>query len=154
MLELDSTAPDFELPAENGEKFRLYSLKGKIVVLFFYPKDDTAGCTKEALAFSHLQSEFEESGIKVAGISPDSTEKHAKFKDKHDLKVLLLSDVERLVVESYGVWVEKSMYGKKYKGVEWTTFLINTDMKIANIWRKVKIPGHADAVYNSALKLL
>ena len=153
MLEDGQNAPDFELPGDDGETFQLNALQGQPVVLFFYPKDDTSGCTKEAIAFSELKDEFEAAGVKVAGISPDSIEKHVKFKKKHDLSVLLLSDEEKQVVETYGVWVEKSMYGKKYMGVERATFLIDGEGQIAKIWRKVKVPGHADAVFNAVREL-
>ena len=153
MLEDGQNAPDFELPGDDGETFQLNALQGQPVVLFFYPKDDTSGCTKEAIAFSELKDEFEAAGVKVAGVSPDSIEKHVKFKKKHDLSVLLLSDEEKQVVETYGVWVEKSMYGKKYMGVERSTFLIDGEGQIAKIWRKVKVPGHADAVFNAVREL-
>ena len=153
MLEDGQNAPDFELPGDDGETFQLNALQGQPVVLFFYPKDDTSGCTKEAIAFSELKDEFEAAGVKVAGISPDSIEKHVKFKKKYDLSVLLLSDEEKQVVETYGVWVEKSMYGKKYMGVERATFLIDGEGQIAKIWRKVKVPGHADAVFNAVREL-
>ncbi len=153
MLEHGQSAPDFELPGDDGETFHLNALKGQTVVLFFYPKDDTSGCTKEAIAFSGLKDEFEAAGAKIAGISPDSIEKHIKFKKKHDLTVLLLSDEEKAVLETYGVWVEKSMYGKKYMGVERTTLLIDAEGGIAKIWRKVKVPGHAEAVLKAVKDL-
>jgi len=139
-------APEFELQTDGGETVSLRNLKGKPVVVYFYPKDDTSGCTKEAVDFSGLKRKFEEKGAKIIGISPDSVRDHEKFKTKHDLTVMLASDIEKTTVQSYGVWVEKSMYGRRYMGVERTTFLIGPDGRISKIWRKVKVPGHADLV--------
>ena len=138
-------APDFTLPGDNGD-VRLSDLKGKKVVLFFYPKDDTPGCTKEAIGFTQARAAFEAAGAVVLGISKDSLAKHAKFAAKHDLTVNLLSDEESSVCEDYGCWVEKNMYGRKYMGIERTTVLIDTDGKIAQLWRKVKVPGHVEEV--------
>ena len=146
-------APDFNLPADSGETVSLSALKGKRVVLYFYPKDDTSGCTKEAIAFTGLLGEFEAIDTVVLGMSPDSAAKHDKFKAKHDLGVTLVADEEKTALNDYGVWVEKSMYGKKYMGVERSTFLIDTDGKIAKAWRKVKVPGHAEAVLEEARAL-
>lgn len=146
MLEEGKKAPDFKLPGDSGETIHLAALKGGLVVLFFYPKDDTSGCTKEAIAFSELLPDFEAAGARVIGLSPDSVKSHEKFKNKHDLKVALAADEEKKVLEKYGVWVEKSMYGRKYMGVERTTILIDEKGKVARIWRKVKVPGHAEAV--------
>lgn len=146
MLKEGSQAPQFELSRDGGETVKLSQFKGKPVVLFFYPKDDTSGCTKEAVEFSEQLGAFHEAGAEVLGISPDSVKSHDKFRDKHGLKVTLLSDEEKSVVEAYGVWVEKSMYGKKFMGVERSTFLIGPDGKIRRIWRKVKVPGHVSEV--------
>lgn len=139
-------APKIDLPADNGGRFKLTDHKGNLVVVFFYPKDDTSGCTKEAIDFTGAKAEFASSGAVLVGISPDSVVKHDKFKIKHDLDVTLASDEEKTVLQAYGVWVEKSMYGRKYMGVERSTFLIGKDGKIAEVWRKVKVPGHAEAV--------
>lgn len=140
------TAPDFSLPGDSGQTVVLSELKGQKVVLFFYPKDNTPGCTKEAIGFSENLDAFKAIGTKIIGMSPDSATKHDKFKAKHDLTVTLAADEEKTTLEAYGVWVEKSMYGKKYMGVERSTFLINEDGKIIKIWRKVKVPGHVEAV--------
>ncbi len=146
-------APDFSLPADNGETVSLSALKGQQVVLYFYPKDDTSGCTKEAIAFSGLLDEFKAANTVVLGMSPDSAGKHDKFKAKHDLTVTLVADEDKTTLETYGVWVEKSMYGRKYMGVERSTFLIDADGKIARVWRKVKVPGHAEEVLEQARAL-
>ncbi|WP_421850737.1 thioredoxin-dependent thiol peroxidase [Oricola sp.] len=145
-----SNAPDFSLPDDRGSMTALSDYKGQIVVLYFYPKDDTSGCTREAIDFTELLSEFKAIDAVVIGVSPDSVSKHEKFKDKHDLGVTLIADEERQAIEAYGVWVEKNMYGKKYMGVERATFLINREGKLAQIWRKVKVAGHADAVLTEA----
>jgi len=139
-------APQFELPRDGGGKLTLSALRGKAVVLYFYPKDDTSGCTAEAIDFSAFKPDFEKAGAVVIGMSPDSAKKHDKFKAKHGLSVDLVADEERKAIEAYGVWAEKSMYGRKYMGVERTTFLIDRDGKIARIWPKVKVPGHAAEV--------
>ena len=146
-------APDFNLPADNGETMSLSALRGKQVVLYFYPKDDTSGCTKEAIEFTGLLDAFGVANTVVVGMSPDSVKKHEKFKTKHDLGVTLVADEDKTALEAYGVWVEKSMYGRKYMGVERSTFLIDTDGKIARAWRKVKVPGHAEAVLEAAKAL-
>lgn len=146
MLEEGVKAPGFKLPDEEGKILDLGKLKGKPVVLYFYPKDDTSGCTAEAKDFSCLMAEFAAAGAEVIGVSPDSSKSHAKFKTKHGLEVRLVADEEKSAAEAYGVWVEKSMYGKKYMGVERSTFLIGKDGKVARIWRKVKVPGHAEEV--------
>ncbi|MCR9134736.1 MAG: peroxiredoxin [Alphaproteobacteria bacterium] len=139
-------APDFNLPRDGGGSVALSDYAGRKLVLFFYPKDDTSGCTKEAIAFSGLQSEFEKAETALLGMSPDSAIKHDKFIAKHGLTVPLAADEEKAILEAYGVWVEKSMYGRKYMGVERSTFLIDANGKIEKIWRKVKVPGHAEAV--------
>ncbi|MBF9029812.1 redoxin domain-containing protein [Rhodobacterales bacterium HKCCE3408] len=146
MLEPGADAPDFTLPRDGGGDLTLSSLRPKKVVLYFYPKDDTSGCTKEAIAFTGLAKEFDAAGAVVVGISKDSVAKHDKFIAKHDLGVILVSDEESDVCERYGTWAEKSMYGKKYMGIERSTFLIGEDGKILQAWRKVKVPGHAEEV--------
>ncbi len=145
-------APDFTLPSDS-DTITLSSLKGKPVVLYFYPKDDTSGCTKEAIAFSQLKPEFDKIGARVIGLSPDSAEKHAKFRKKHELTVDLAADEDRTALEAYGVWVEKSMYGRKYMGVERATFLIDAEGRIAHVWEKVKVAGHAEVVLEVARAL-
>lgn len=147
------TAPDFELPADGGEIVNLSALKGKNVVVYFYPKDDTPGCTKEAIAFTQMQDAFAAANTVIIGMSPDSAAKHDKFKAKHDLSISLVADEEKTALEAYGVWKEKSMYGKTYMGVERSTFLIDGEGKIAKIWRKVKVPGHAEEVLAAAKSL-
>lgn len=146
MPDVTDRAPDFTLPAEPGDPVTLSRLKGAPVVLFFYPKDDTSGCTAEARDFTQLSADFAAAGAHLIGISPDSVASHAKFRTKHDLAVTLAADEDKTVAAAYGVWVEKSMYGRKYMGVERTTFLIDSKGRIAEIWRKVKVPGHAAAV--------
>jgi peroxiredoxin Q/BCP len=146
MIEPGTKAPDFTLPRDGGGTLSLSDLAGKTVVLYFYPKDDTSGCTKEAIAFTELLPEFEAEGAAVLGVSKDSVKKHDKFRDKHELKVTLLSDDESDVCERYGVWVEKSMYGKTYMGIERATFLIDGAGDVREVWRKVKVPGHAEKV--------
>jgi peroxiredoxin Q/BCP len=146
-------APQFELPRDGGGTLTLSALRGKGVVLYFYPKDDTSGCTAEAIDFSALKPDFEKAGAVVIGMSPDSAKKHDKFKAKHGLSVDLVADEERKAIEAYGVWAEKSMYGRKYMGVERTTFLIDRNGKIARIWPKVKVPGHAAEVLEAVRAL-
>lgn len=144
--EAGSKAPDFTLPRDGGGTLSLSSLAGKTVVLYFYPKDDTSGCTQEAMEFSALRDQFASAGAVIVGVSPDSAKKHDKFKEKHGLSVDLVSDEEKGMLEAYGVWAEKSMYGRKYMGVERTTFLIGGDGRVLRIWEKVKVPGHAAEV--------
>ncbi len=143
-------APDFELPDDREKTRSLKSYAGKKLVLYFYPKDDTSGCTKEALDFSGLKSEFDKTGTAILGVSPDSPASHGKFKSKHKLSLDLASDPSKAMLEAYDVWTEKSLYGRKYMGVERTTFLIGPDGKIAEVWHKVKVPGHAEAVLAAA----
>jgi thioredoxin-dependent peroxiredoxin len=152
-LNIGSNAPDFTLPRDGGGTITLSGLRGNPVILYFYPKDDTSGCTQEAIEFSGLRPQFEKLGAKVIGMSPDPVKKHDKFKTKHDLKVDLVADEDKAIIESYGLWIEKSMYGRKYMGVERTTFLIDSDGKIAKIWNKVKVPGHAAEVLEAAKAL-
>jgi thioredoxin-dependent peroxiredoxin len=146
-------APDFELVTDGGGRAHLKDFKGEPVVVYFYPKDDTSGCTAEAIAFNGLRAKFAAAGATVIGVSPDSAASHDKFKVKHDLKIALAADPERSAIEAYGVWKEKSMYGRKYFGVERSTFLIDRDGRIAKVWRKVKVPGHADEVLAAAQAL-
>ena len=148
-----NTAPDFVLPADGGSTLALSALRGKIVILYFYPKDDTPGCTTEAIAFTQLKREFDALDAVVIGISPDSAARHDKFKAKHELTVSLAADEEKTTLQDYGVWVEKSMYGRKYMGVERSTVLIGRDGKIERIWRKVKVKGHAEEVLEAAKAL-
>lgn len=143
-------APDFELPTDDGGTFKLSAHQGSLVVIFFYPKDDTTGCTAEAKDFTRLASAFRTAGVEVVGISPDSIKKHLKFKEKHELDVRLAADEDHAVAERYGVWVQKSMYGRTYMGVERSTFLIDRSGRVAEAWRKVSVPGHADAVLDVA----
>ncbi len=146
-------APEIDLPTDGGGRFRLSDHRGKPVVVYFYPKDDTSGCTKEALEFTAQKPDFNDAGATIIGISPDSITKHDKFKSKHELDVTLGSDEEKDVLQAYGVWVEKSMYGRKYMGVERSTVLVDADGKIAEIWRKVKVPGHVEAVLEAVKAL-
>lgn len=145
-LSIGDKAPPFTLPADGGEKVSLKDLLGKPVVLYFYPKDDTSGCTREAIDFTGLLPKFRRKGAAIVGISKDTVAAHDKFKTKHKLGIVLGSDVDGKVVESYGCWVEKSLYGRKYMGIERATFLIDPKGKISRIWRKVKVPGHAEEV--------
>jgi peroxiredoxin Q/BCP len=149
MVEVGKKAPDFTLPANGGEKIKLSQFKGRPVVLYFYPKDDTSGCTKEAIAFTGLKGEFDKLDTAVIGISPDTAASHDKFIAKHDLGITLGADEEKKVAEKYGVWVEKSMYGRKFMGVERSTFLIDAKGKVAKVWRKVKVNGHAESVLDA-----
>jgi peroxiredoxin Q/BCP len=143
-------APGFSAPRDGGESVSLQDFAGKKVVLYFYPKDDTPGCTKEGLEFSGLIDDFEAAETVILGVSRDPVKKHDKFRDKHGLKVILISDEVGTITEAYGVWVEKAMYGKKYMGIERATFLINRDGQIAQVWRKVKVPEHAATVLAAA----
>jgi peroxiredoxin Q/BCP len=153
MLQDGENAPDFSLPDDAGSVVRLSKLKGRPVVVYFYPKDDTSGCTQEAKDFSCLADQFAKAGADVVGISPDSAASHKKFKTKYDLPLRLLADENKDAANAYGVWVEKSMYGRKYMGVERSTFLIDSKGKIVRSWRKVKIPGHVEDVL-AAVKAL
>ena len=146
-------APQFSLPADGGGTVRLTELRGKIVVLFFYPQDNTPGCTAEAIDFSKYHAAFERAGAAVIGVSPDNMKKHEKFRSKHGLAMPLVADEAREAIEAYGVWGEKMMFGRKYMGVIRSTFLIDRDGRIARIWRKVRVPGHAEEVLESAKAL-
>ena len=152
-LNAGDTAPDFDLPTDAGGRVSLTALRGKPFVLYFYPKDDTSGCTSEAKAFSEMKAQFEEAGAVVIGVSKDSPISHDKFKAKHDLTLTLASDEQGAMPESYGVWVEKSMYGRKYMGIDRATFLIGPDGTVRQAWRKVKVPGHVDAVLKATRAL-
>lgn len=152
-VEVGDKAPDFTLPADNGGKASLKALKGKPVVLYFYPKDDTSGCTAEACAFRDALPDFSKAKAAIIGISRDSVSSHDKFKKKHGLTFPLASDEDGKVCEAYGVWVEKSMYGRKYMGIERATFLIDGKGVVRNVWRKVKVPGHAKEVLEAVASL-
>ncbi|MEI6573299.1 MAG: peroxiredoxin [Alphaproteobacteria bacterium] len=152
-LAVGDNAPEFTLPGDGGSEISLSALKGSKVVLYFYPKDDTSGCTKEAIAFNGLRKSFEKAGAVIIGVSPDSPKSHDKFKDKYNLDFALASDEPKSMLSDYGVWVEKSMYGRKYMGVERSTFLIDSKGKIAALWTKVKVDGHAEEVLKAAQSL-
>ena len=152
-VEIGKPAPDFALPTDGGGRIRLKDQRGKKVVLYFYPKDDTSGCTKEACDFRDNQPDFRGIGAIVIGVSRDSAASHDKFKKKYDLPFALASDAEGKVSEAYGTWVEKSMYGRKYMGMERATFLIDGKGVIRGIWRKVKVPGHVGEVLEAAKEL-
>jgi len=146
ILSVGDEAPDFILPDDKGDTVSLKDLKGKIVVLYFYPKDDTPGCTQEAKDFRDHHNEFVKQTSVVVGVSKDTIDKHEDFKRKYKLPFVLISDEDTIAAKEYGVWVEKNMYGKKYMGIERATFLIGGDRKIKQIWRKVKVVGHVKEV--------
>jgi peroxiredoxin Q/BCP len=152
-LKAGDEAPDFTLPTDGTDSIRLRDLKGSKVVLYFYPKDDTDACTAEAIAFNGLRVKFAKAGARIVGISPDPVASHGKFKRKYGLELALASDENRATLEAYGVWKEKSMFGRKYMGVERTTILIDRQGAIARIWRKVRVSGHAEEVLEAALTL-
>lgn len=149
-LEVGQQAPAFELPCAGGGTFNLSEHHGKRVVVYFYPKDDTSSCTTEATNFSDLAGGFARAGVAVVGISPDSLRSHDRFKEKYGLAVALGSDVDRRVIDAYGVWGEKQMYGRTYMGVERATFLVGKDGRIERIWRNVRVKGHAEEVLAAA----
>jgi peroxiredoxin Q/BCP len=153
VLAVGDKAPAFTLPRDGGGTVSLADFKGRKLVLFFYPKADTPGCTREAIAFSRLTADFRKSGTEVLGVSADPVKKQDSFKAKHDLSVPLGSDESHAMLEKYGVWVEKSMYGRSYLGVARTTLLIGADGRIARIWPKVKVDGHAEEVLAAARAL-
>ena len=146
-------APSFALAAENGGTLRSTDYAGRKLVLYFYPKDDTSGCTREAIDFTGLADEFAAADATIIGVSKDSVADHAKFRAKHSLNVLLGADPDGATVEAYGCWIEKNMYGRKYMGIDRATFLIGRDGRVASVWRKVKVPGHAAAVLKAAQDL-
>jgi peroxiredoxin Q/BCP len=152
-LKVGDRAPAFALPATGGRELTLDGLKGRKAVLYFYPKDDTSGCTREAQDFQALKDAFAQADTELVGVSPDSVASHDKFRTKHGLDFTLASDEGKAMLEAYGVWAEKSMYGRKYMGVERTTFLLDRDGTIARIWPKVKVPGHAQEVLEAAKAL-
>ncbi len=152
-VEAGQPVPAFTLPGPDGTALGPADFPGKKLVLYFYPKDDTSGCTLEAVEFTAKLPEFEAADTVVLGISKDSVKSHARFRDKHDLKVILLSDESGAVLERFGVWTEKSMYGRKFMGIERSTFLVNAGGAIARVWRKVSVPGHVDAVLAAAQAL-
>jgi len=152
-VDVGDKAPSFTLPADGGGKVSLKDFKGKAVVLYFYPKDDTSGCTAEACAFRDALPDFSKVKAEIVGISRDPVKSHDAFKAKYDLPFPLVSDEDGAVCEAYGTWVEKSMYGRKYMGIERTTFLIDGKGVIRNVWRKVKVPGHAAEVLKAAAAL-
>jgi peroxiredoxin Q/BCP len=150
MVEAGSMVPEVALVLADGSVTSTSAYRGRKLVVYFYPKDDTPGCTNEAKAFSALMPEFEQAGVAVLGVSKDSAKSHAKFIVKYDLSVALASDSDGSVCDAFGVWVEKSMYGKTYMGIERATFLVDADGRIAQVWRKVKVPGHAESVLAAA----
>lgn len=145
-------APNFNLDSEDGP-ISLGDYSGNPLVLYFYPKDDTSGCTKQAIGFSERKADFDAIGAAILGVSPDPVKSHAKFRGKHDLTISLGADPDKATLEAYGVWKEKSMYGRKYMGVERSTFLIDGNGVIRKAWRKVKVPGHVDAVLDAVKSL-
>lgn len=148
-----ASAPDFELPGDGGGTLRLSDLRGRSVVLYFYPKDDTPACTAEAADFSGLADRFAQAGASIVGVSPDNPKKHDKFKARHRLAIPLLSDESHAVLTAYGVWGEKTMFGRKYMGVIRTTFLIDAEGRIARVWPRVTVAGHAEEVLLAAEQL-
>ena len=153
ILEVGEKAPDFTIPNQNGDIRNLKNFEGKWFVIYFYPRDDTPGCTVEAKEFTDLKQKFEKQGCGVVGISPDNEAKHCKFIEKHELNIELLADTDKTMLADYGVWQEKSMYGKTYMGVVRTTYLINPNGSVAEAWTKVKAKGHAVAVFERLVEL-
>ena len=153
MLREGDRVPDVELQAVDGETVSPADFRGQKLVIYFYPKDDTSGCTREAKDFSALADEFEKEGTWVLGVSRDSPASHARFAEKYGLRVRLASDTDGAACEAFGTWVQKSMYGRKYMGIERATFLLDHDGTIYRIWRNVKVPGHAEEVLEAAKEL-
>lgn len=151
-LAIGDKAPDFTLPGSSGAIVSLSDFAGRHLVLYFYPKDDTPGCTKEAIGFTEIMPDIKTLNTAILGISKDTPAKHDKFIAKHDLAIPLGSDEDGAMIERYGVWVEKNMYGKKYMGIERATYLIGPDGKILEIWRKVRVKGHVEAVLGAVKK--
>lgn len=152
-MTIGDMAPDFTAPTQTGEALTLSALRPQPVVLYFYPKDDTPGCTNEAKDFTAMGAEFAAAGATIIGVSKDTVAKHGKFIAKHDLGITLVSDETTTICEDFGVWVEKNMYGKTYMGIERATFLIDSEGKIAQVWRKVKVKGHVEAVLDAVKAL-
>ncbi len=152
-LQTGDQAPDFDLPSDGSERLRLSEFRGKSVAIFFYPKDDTSACTQEAIDFNQLRAKFRLQGVAIIGISPDSPKAHKNFKLKHDLKIHLAADEERATLLAYDVWHEKSLYGRKYMGVVRTSFLIDGEGVIRQIWWNLRVKGHAQAVLDAAKAL-
>jgi thioredoxin-dependent peroxiredoxin len=150
VLQPGDRAPDFSLPRDSGETLSLRDFKGRKLVLYFYPKADTPGCTKEAIAFSGLKSAFTRAGADIVGVSADPVKALGKFRDKHDLKLALASDEEKKMLTAYGAWGEKQMYGRKFMGVRRMTYLIGPDGRVAQVWENVKVDGHAEEVLAAA----
>jgi peroxiredoxin Q/BCP len=153
MVNEGDPVPDVKLESVEGKPISPADFSGQKLVLYFYPKDDTSGCTAEAQAFSALATQFEEAGTWILGVSKDDAKKHRKFTDKYDLKVPLATDADGVVCEAFGTWIEKSMYGRKYMGIDRATFLIDRDGVVKKVWRKVKVPGHAEEVLEAARAL-
>ncbi|MBS0210945.1 MAG: thioredoxin-dependent thiol peroxidase [Planctomycetes bacterium] len=152
-IEAGQPAPDFTLPTDSGSKVKLKELRGKPVVLYFYPRDNTPGCTKEACAFRDRKAELAKLGAQVLGLSTDTVDSHAGFRDKFDLNFPLLSDEEHVVAEKYGAWREKNMYGKKSMGIQRSTYLIDAHGVVAKVWKKVSVDGHDDDVLAALAEL-
>jgi peroxiredoxin Q/BCP len=152
-LKQGDSAPDFTLASDGGGKVSLSGFRGRKLVLYAYPKDDTPGCTQEAIAFNALRKAFAEANTEILGVSPDPVKSHDRFKKKHGLEFPLAADETQGMLDAYGIWVEKSMYGRQYMGVERTTFLIDAEGRIARIWPKVKVAGHAEEVLAAAQAL-
>jgi thioredoxin-dependent peroxiredoxin len=152
-LAVGDKAPSFKIATDGGETMSSASLKGTPYVVYFYPKDDTSGCTKEAIGFSDSLKKFDKLGVTLIGISKDNLESHAKFRKKHKLKIALGADPNLKMAKDWGVWGEKTLYGRKYMGTERATFLVNAKGSIEQAWRKVKVPGHVDAVLEAAKAL-
>jgi peroxiredoxin Q/BCP len=152
-LTIGSAAPHFDLPRDGGTQVKLSDFQGQNLVVYFYPRDDTSGCTKEAIGFTEHAAAFRAANTAIIGVSKDTVAKHDKFRDKHDLGIALLSDADGHMCEDYGVWVEKSMYGKTYMGIQRATFLIDADGRIQHIWPKVKVAGHVEEVLAAAQAL-
>mgnify|MGYP000081773953 CR=1 FL=1 len=153
VLETGDQAPDFTMSTDTDGQLSVQTLQGSAFILYFYPKDDTPGCTTEAKGFTEMKSDFDALGVKVIGVSKDPVTKHAKFRAKHELSVVLASDEDGATCDAFGVWVEKNMYGRKYMGIERATFLIGADGTILQIWRKVRVKGHIEAVFEAAKAL-
>ena len=153
MLNEGDPVPDVKMESAEGKAISPTDFSGQKLVIYFYPKDDTSGCTREAQDFTALAKEFEKAGTWILGVSKDGARSHAKFTEKYDLKVPLATDPDGLVCEAFGTWIEKSMYGRKYKGIERATFLVDRDGIVKHVWRKVKVPGHAEEVLEAARAL-